>query len=65
MEINKAEIKEMLPSINQVFPTEMLKKILERLDHKSLCYASTCCKRWRDIIEEFELKNIASSKSSY
>ena len=63
MEINKAEIKEMLPLINQMIPTEMLKKILEKLDYKSLCFASQCCRRWRDIIKVFELKKMAASKS--
>ena len=49
-------------SINQVLPTEMLKKILEFLDIKSLYFAKLSCKRWKDIIDEFELVNEASSK---
>ena len=56
----------LLPSdfrfINQVLPTEMLKKILELLDIKSLYFAKLSCKRWKDIIDEFELVNEASSK---
>ena len=63
MEINKAEIQEMLPLINQQIPTEMLKKILAKLDYKSLCFASQCCRHWRDIIRVFELKKMAASKS--
>ena len=31
--------KNNFPSVNQVLPTEMLKKILKNLDFKSLCYA--------------------------
>ena len=62
MEINKAEIKDMLPSINQVLPTEMLKKILENLDVKSLCFSKQTCKHWKDIIDEFELVKKASGK---
>ena len=51
----------------EVFPTEMLKKILDKLDFKSLCFAKQTCKRWNEIIEKFELSNQASSKflSSY
>ena len=42
-----------LPLINKVLPTEMLKKILENLDCKSLCNAKHAFKRWKDIIDEF------------
>ena len=60
------EMENVLPSdfqfINQVLPTEMLKKILELLDIKSLYFAKLSCKRWKDIIDEFELVNEASSK---
>ena len=60
------EMENVLPSdfqfINQVLPTEMLKKILEFLDIKSLYFAKLSCKRWKDIIDEFELVNEASSK---
>ena len=43
-----------LPLINKVLPTEMLKKILENLDCKSLCNAKHAFKRWKDIIDEFK-----------
>ena len=43
-----------LPLINRVLPTEMLKKILEKLDYKSLCNAKHAFKRWKDIIDEFK-----------
>ena len=62
MEINKTESKNMLPSINQVLPTEMLKKILENLDYKSLFVAKKSCQHWKNIIVEFELEKQASGK---
>ena len=49
-------------SINQVLPIEMLKKILEFLDIKSLCFAQLSCKYWKDVIDEFELVKKATSK---
>ena len=51
-----------LSLIHQTLPTEMLKKILEKLDIKSLSFAKQTCMRWRDIIHEFELVEKASSK---
>ena len=49
-------------SINKVLPPEMLKKILEFLDAKSLSFARQSCKRWKNIIDGFELVKQASSK---
>ena len=51
-----------LPVINFVLPTEILKKILENLDYKSLCVAKKSCHHWKDIIVEFELEKQASGK---
>ena len=51
-----------LPFINKVLPTEMLKKILEQLDYKSLCYAKQSFKHWKNIIEEFKLVEHALGK---
>ena len=51
-----------LSSINQILPNEILKKILEKLNFKSLYFAMQTCKSWRDIIQEFELVKAASSK---
>ena len=51
-----------LSSINQVLPTEMLKKILEKLNIESLCLAKQTCMHWRNIIHEFDLVKKASSK---
>ena len=48
--------------VNQAFPTEILKKILERLDIKSLCSAKQTCKHWKNIIDTFKLLENASSK---
>ena len=62
MEINKAEIKDMLPTINQVLPTEMLKKILENLNYKSLLFAKETCRLWKNIIVEFGFEKQAAGK---
>ena len=51
-----------LPVINFVLPTEILKKILENLDYKSLCYARQTSKRWKDVIDVFNLVEHALSK---
>ena len=51
-----------LPIINQVLPIEMFKKILEKLDIKSLCIIKQTCKHWKEIVDEFELIQKASSK---
>ena len=48
--------------INTVLPTELLKKILENLDFKSLGSARQSCKHWNDIIKAFELQNKALGK---
>ena len=48
--------------VNHVLPPEILKKILEKLDLKSLGFAKQTCKRWKEIIDVFELKTQASRK---
>ena len=62
MEIIKAEVKKMLPPINQVLPTEMLKKILGNLDNRSLLIAKKTCRLWRNIIFEFDFEKQTSGK---
>ena len=47
---------------NKVLPTEMLKAILEKLDYKSLCSARQICKRWKEIIDGFDLVEKAFGK---
>ena len=54
--------KTALSLVNQALPTEMLKKILENLDIKSLCFAKQTCKSWKDIINGFQLVEKAQSK---
>ena len=51
-------------SINKVdeLPTEILKKILEKLDIQSLFLAKQICRRWNEIIDKFEFLELASSK---
>ena len=48
--------------INQVLPTEMLKKILEKLHIRSLIIARQTCMRWKEIIDKFKFVEEASSK---
>ena len=62
MEIIKAEVKKMLPPINQVLPTEMLKKILGNLDYRSLLIAKKTCRLWQNIIFEFDFEKQTSGK---
>ena len=51
-----------LSSVNEVLPTELLKKILENLGIKSLCFAKQTCKHWNEIVDEFQLVEKALSK---
>ena len=61
----KARIgEEDFPLVNNVLPPEILKKIFEWLDIKSLCYARQTCKRWKQIIDDFNIMNDALSKIS-
>ena len=48
--------------IIQILPTELMKKILENLDYKSLGFVKQTCKRWKEIIVGFKLQKRASSK---
>ena len=45
-----------LLSINQVFPDEILEKILKNLDIESLCSARRSCQRWMNIIDDLTSK---------
>ena len=49
-------------SINQVLPTEILRKILQKLDIKKLCMAREICKRWKAIIDGFQLVEEAAGR---
>ena len=57
-EMSKLEITE----INQVLPTEILRNIMQRLDIPGLCAARQTCKRWKGVIDGFELVEEACSK---
>ena len=48
--------------MNRNLPTEILKKILENLDYKSIHSARQTCKRWKEIIYKFKLVEKISSK---
>ena len=56
------ERKIFFSSLNEILPTEMLKKILGYLDYKSTWNASQTCKQWKEIIDEFRFVEEASSK---
>ena len=50
------------PLINELLPVEMLEKILEWLDIKSLVNARLTCKRWKLIIDNYNIMGEAQSK---
>ena len=50
------------PLINELLPVEMLEKILEWLDIKSLVNARLTCKRWKLIIDSCDIIEEALSK---
>ena len=61
--INKAEENVInFPLINELLPAEMLGKILECLDIKSLLNARLTCKRWKLIIDNCNIMEEALSK---
>ena len=61
----KARIdEEDFPLINNVLPPEILKKILEWLDIKSLLNARLTCRRWKLIIDNCDIMEKALSKFS-
>ena len=61
--INKAEENVInFPLINELLPAEMLEKILEWLDIRSLLNARLTCKRWKLIIDNCNIMEEALSK---
>ena len=48
--------------INQVLPIEILRKVLQYLDFKSLCSAKQVCKQWKEAIDWFALLKEATRK---
>ena len=52
------------PLINEVFPAEILKIILEWLDIKSLVNSRLTCKCWKQIIDNCDIMEKALSKFS-
>ena len=45
-----------------ILPTEIMKHILKYLEYKSLYSAKLTCKRWNEIIDEFDFMETALSK---
>ena len=41
--------------INEILPLETFVFILKKLDYKSIIIAQLTCKRWREVIRQFEL----------
>ena len=56
------ECKEDICLINQALPIEILRKVLQYLDFKSLCTAKQVCRKWNEVIDWFELLKEATSK---
>ena len=52
------------PSINEVFPAEILEKILEWLDIMSLVNARLTCKHWKLIIDNIMEKALSKFSNS-
>ena len=50
------------PKRRTILPTEILKEILQKLDHKSLSSARQTCKHWNEIVNGFKLMEKATSK---
>ena len=52
-------------TIHEFLPVEVFVNILKKLDFKSIVVAKRICKRWKEIIEEFGLVEIVSSKFQF
>ena len=52
-------------TIHQFLPVEVFVNILKKLDFKSVVAAKRICKRWKEVIEEFRLVEMASSKFQF
>ena len=48
--------------IHEFLPVEVFVNILKKLDFKSIVVAKRICKRWKEVIEEFGLVEMVSSK---
>ena len=60
----QAQDKKMpLSVIHNIFPPEMVEKILKFLNYKDVIEAKLTCRRWKDIIENGNLVIKASSKT--
>ena len=60
--IISTEVEINFPSINEVFPAEMLEKIFEWLDIMSLVNARLTCKHWKLIIDNCDIMEKVLSK---
>ena len=49
-------------TIHEFLPVEVFVNILKKLDFKSIVVAKRICKRWKEVIEEFGLVEMVSSK---
>ena len=52
-------------TIHEFLPVEVFVNILKKLDFKSVVAAKRICKRWKEVIEEFRLVEMASSKFQF
>ena len=53
-----------LSDVEEIFPPEMVEKILKLLNFKDICKAQFICKRWKDIIVKGNFVKKASGKTS-
>ena len=51
-----------LSDVEEIFPPEMVEKILKLLNFKDICQAKLVCKRWKDIIVKGNLVKKVAGK---
>ena len=49
-----------LSDVEEIFPPEMVEKILKLLNFKEICRAKVICRRWKEIIDNGNLMQNAS-----
>ena len=56
---NMAQVKRIkLSAIHEILPEEIFVMILKKLDYKSLTISRGTCKKWRTVIDGFELLSV-------
>ena len=52
-------------TIHEFLPVEVFVNILKKLDFRNIVAVKRICKRWKEVIEEFRLVEMASSKFQF